>query len=120
MASSLGTLTLDLIARIGGFTAPLDKAEVAARKSGKGIAEAADMASVAWDSLKEVIAGALAGFSAGAVLTTFITNTIDAEKEQAQLAAVLKSTGSLRASLVISSTTWRPPWKVRPRFPAAI
>lgn len=31
MASgSLGTLTLDLIARIGGFTAPLDKAERAA------------------------------------------------------------------------------------------
>jgi lambda family phage tail tape measure protein len=93
MANSLGTLTLDLIARIGGFTGPLDKAEVAARKSGKGIADAANMASLAWSALGEVVAGAVAGFSVGAVLTSFITETRDAEKEQAQLAAVLKSTG---------------------------
>lgn len=93
MASSLGTLTLDLIARIGGFTGPLDKAEVAARKSGKGIADSANMASLAWSALGEVVAGAVAGFSVGAVLTSFITETRDAEKEQAQLAAVLKSTG---------------------------
>ncbi|EJM70443.1 phage tail tape measure protein, lambda family [Pseudomonas sp. GM49] len=93
MANSLGTLTLDLIARIGGFTGPLDKAEVAARKSGKGIADSANMASLAWTALGEVVAGAVAGFSVGAVLTSFITETRDAEKEQAQLAAVLKSTG---------------------------
>jgi lambda family phage tail tape measure protein len=93
MASSLGTLTLDLIARIGGFTGPLDKAEVAARKSGKGIADSANMASLAWSALGEVVAGAIAGFSVGAVLTSFIAETRDAEKEQAQLAAVLKSTG---------------------------
>jgi lambda family phage tail tape measure protein len=93
MANSLGTLTLDLIARIGGFTGPLDKAEVAARKSGKGIADSANMASLAWSALGEVVAGAVAGFSVGAVLTSFITETRDAEKEQAQLAAVLKSTG---------------------------
>lgn len=93
MANSLGTLTLDLIARIGGFTGPLNKAEVAARKSGKGIADSANMASLAWSALGEVVAGAVAGFSVGAVLTSFITETRDAEKEQAQLAAVLKSTG---------------------------
>lgn len=93
MANSLGTLTLDLIARIGGFTGPLDKAEASARKSGKGIAESANVASLAWTALGEVIAGAVAGFSAGAVFTSFITETRDAEKEQAQLAAVLKSTG---------------------------
>lgn len=92
-SNSLGTLTLDLIARIGGFTAPLDKAEAAARKSGKGIADSANMASLAWGALGEVVAGALAGFSVGAVLTSFIAETRDAEKEQAQLAAVLKSTG---------------------------
>jgi lambda family phage tail tape measure protein len=93
MANSLGTLTLDLIARIGGFTGPLDKAEIAARKSGKGIADSANMASLAWTALGEVVAGAVAGFSVGAVLTSFITETRDAEKEQAQLSAVLKSTG---------------------------
>lgn len=93
MANSLGTLTLDLIARIGGFTGPLDKAEVAARKTGKGIADSANLAALAWSALGEVVAGAVAGFSVGAVLTSFITETRDAEKEQAQLAAVLKSTG---------------------------
>jgi hypothetical protein len=77
----------------GGFTGPLDKAEIAARKSGKGIADSANMASLAWTALGEVVAGAVAGFSVGAVLTSFITETRDAEKEQAQLAAVLKSTG---------------------------
>lgn len=94
MASSLGTLTLDLIARIGGFTAPLDKAEAAARKNAKGIADAADTASLAWTGLKGVVAGFAGGISIGAVLTGFITETRDAEKEQAQLAAVLKSTGA--------------------------
>lgn len=93
MASSLGTLTLDLIARIGGFTGPLDKAEAAAKKNAKGIADAADVASLAWTSLGGVIGGIAGGISIGAIVTGFITETRDAEKEQAQLAAVLKSTG---------------------------
>lgn len=93
MASSLGTLTLDLIARIGGFTGPLDKAEAAAKKNAKGIADAADVASLAWTSLGGVIGGIAGGISIGAIFTGFITETRDAEKEQAQLAAVLKSTG---------------------------
>lgn len=41
MASSLGTLTLDLIARIGGFTGPLDKASANAEKNMKRITDAA-------------------------------------------------------------------------------
>lgn len=93
MASTLGTLTLDLIARIGGFTGPMDKAEASARKSGKAIAESADVAALAWEALGEVVAGAVAGLSVGAIFTTFIAETQAAEKEQAQLAAVLRSTG---------------------------
>lgn len=93
MASTLGTLTLDLIARIGGFTGPMDKAEAAARKSGKAIAESADVAALAWEALGEVAAGALSGLSVGAIFTVFIAETQAAEKEQAQLAAVLRSTG---------------------------
>lgn len=93
MASTLGTLTLDLIARIGGFTAPLDQASAAARKSAEDIADSADLAGVAWDALGEVFAGALAGLSVGAIFGTFIAETQQAEKEQAQLAAVLRSTG---------------------------
>lgn len=47
MASkSLGTLTLDLVARIGGYTAGLDKAEKEAQKRAKAIENAFDKASV--------------------------------------------------------------------------
>lgn len=94
MASTLGTLTLDLIARIGGFTGPMDKAEASARKSGKEIAESADVAALAWEALGEVVGGAIAGLSVGAIFTAFIAETQAAEKEQAQLAAVLRSTGA--------------------------
>lgn len=44
-------------------------------------------------SIGNALGGALAGFSAGAVFTKFIRETIDAEQEQRQLAAVLRSTG---------------------------
>lgn len=71
----------------------MDKAEAAARKSGKAIAESADVAALAWEALGEVAAGALAGLSVGAIFTAFIAETQAAEKEQAQLAAVLRSTG---------------------------
>ncbi|RMM02760.1 phage tail tape measure protein [Pseudomonas amygdali] len=98
MASgSLGTLTLDLIARIGGFIAPLDKAERAATKAASGIGGAADAAAGGLGSLSaaaSAVAAAVSGISVGAIFSTFITNTIDAENEQVQLAAVLKSTGS--------------------------
>lgn len=94
MAGSLGTLTLDLIARIGGFTAPLTAAEEAAKRAADAIRDAADDAGSAWGGLGEIVAGAAAAFSIGAVFSKFIQNTIDAENEQAQLNAVLKATGN--------------------------
>lgn len=94
MASrSLGTLTLDLIARVGAFEQGMDKAERRARKSAKGIKESAEEASSAWAGLGKVAAGAFAGLSVGGLFTRFITETRNAEQEQAQLAAVLRSTG---------------------------
>lgn len=92
-ARGLGTLTLDLIAKIGGFTGPMDEAARKAQKSGKEIAGAADGASAAWKELGPVVAGAFAGLSAASVFSTFITNTKAMEQEQAQLEAALKSTG---------------------------
>lgn len=91
---SLGQLTLDLIARIGGFTAPMDQASRKSKKTAKDIKDSAKDASAAWKSLGSVVAGAFVGASAGALFTRFITETKAAEKEQAQLAAVLKSTGN--------------------------
>lgn len=46
-----------------------------------------------FNSLKNVMAGALAGVSISSTITKFIQETINAEQEQAQLAAVLRSTG---------------------------
>jgi hypothetical protein len=92
MAGNLGTLTLDLIARIGGFTGPMDQAERRAKKNAKGIKESAEQASVAWSGLGKVAAGAFAGLSVVGLFGRFITETKAAEQEQAQLAAVLNST----------------------------
>lgn len=94
MAGSLGTLTLDLIARIGGFTAPLTAAEEAAKRAADAIRDSAGEAGSAWGGLGEIVAGAAAAFSIGAVFNKFIQNTIDAENEQAQLNAVLRATGN--------------------------
>ena len=51
MAGSLGTLTLDLIAKIGGFTGPMDQAGRAAKKTSKEMTSAAQEASLAWSAL---------------------------------------------------------------------
>lgn len=94
MASrSLGTLTLDLIAKVGGFVAGMEKAERTAKKGAKEIGSAADAASLAWGKLGKVAEGALSGITVGAVFGAVIRNTKQMEKEQAQLEAVLRSTG---------------------------
>jgi len=93
MAGSLGTLTLDLIAKIGGFTGPMDKAGRAAKQSSSEMVVAAKQAALAWSALGEVAAGVVAGFSVASIFGRFVTETRNAEKEQAQLGAVLRSTG---------------------------
>lgn len=86
MAANLGTLTLDLIAKIGGFTGPMDQAARHSQKRAKEIEKS--MANAA-DAIKSVV-GAL---SVGVAFTQIIRATADFQNEQAQLAAVLKSTG---------------------------
>lgn len=86
MAANLGTLTLDLIAKIGGFTGPMDQAARHSQKRAKEIEKS--MANAA-DAIKTVV-GAL---SVGVAFTQIIRATADFQNEQAQLAAVLKSTG---------------------------
>lgn len=98
MASkSLGTLTLDLIAKIGGFESGMDRAARTADRRGKEIAaaqrKAAKQTEEAWSKVGEVIGGVLAGITVGMVYQKFIKETREAEQEQAQLAAVIKSTG---------------------------
>lgn len=94
---SLGALTIDLVAKIGGFTAGMTAAERASDRSARNIAgrqkKAAQDTEKAWKNATAYIGGAFAGLSIAGVLTTFIRESVDASNEQAQLAAALKSTG---------------------------
>lgn len=97
MSSSLGKLTVDMILRTGLFDSGLDKAARKSKATTKEISkdaqQAAEAAKAAFSSLGGVLVGALGALSAGAVITKLIDNTKQMEKEQAQLAAVLRSTG---------------------------
>lgn len=90
MAASLGTLTLDLVARISSFTDPLRQAEQQSRTSTTAIERHAQNTTA---SLKSMAAASLGFLSVGALFGAYVQNTQDAENEQAQLAATLKSTG---------------------------
>jgi len=88
MSRSLGTLTIDVIAEVGGFASGLDKSERRAEKWRKKVEAEAKMAGAA---LAAGVAVGLAGLSAVAV--KFGRNSIAAEKEVAQLDAIIRSTG---------------------------
>ncbi|AOX63625.1 hypothetical protein BIZ42_16340 [Stenotrophomonas sp. LM091] len=78
---SLGTLTIDVIAEIGGFASGLDKSERQTQKWRKNIEKEAKMAGVA---LGAAIAGAV---------VLIARNSVAAEREIAQLDAIIRSTG---------------------------
>lgn len=99
MASrSLGTLTYDLIAKIGGFVAGMTEAErVADRKTREMERKAKARAKAmedAWSKTAKLITAGFAGITAGSVFLKVINETRQAEKEQAQLAAVLRTTAN--------------------------
>lgn len=82
MASrSLGRLTIDVIAEIGGFASGLDKSERQTEKWRKKVEKEAKLAGVALGT----------AIAAGLVLVA--RNTIAAEREIAQLDAIIRSTG---------------------------
>lgn len=78
---SLGTLTIDVIAEIGGFASGLDKSERRTEKWRQNIEKQAKLAGVALGT----------AIAAGMVLIA--RNTVAAEREVAQLDAIIKSTG---------------------------
>lgn len=86
MASrSLGTLTIDLVAKTGMFEQGMDRAARNADKRMRDMQRKAKMFGIA-------IGASLGGIVAGGV-TTLIRNTMQAEQAVAQLDAILKSTG---------------------------
>lgn len=99
MASrSLGQLTIDLIAKIGGFEQGMDRAARTADRKGREISRSAKQRAKeteeAWSKVGNVIGSVFASIAVGAVFQKFARETMNAEKEQAQLAAVLQSTGN--------------------------
>lgn len=86
-------MTLDLIAKIGGFTAGLTQAEREADKKAKAIAAKAKQIQKEWDAVGKAIGGAIAAIGIGSIFGKFIDESRNAQNEQAQLAAVIKSTG---------------------------
>ncbi len=84
--ANLGTLTLDLIAKIGGFTGPLDQASRTAKKRAREI-------ETSMTGAADAIKNAVATLAIGAGLNKVIQETVNFQNEQAQLAAVLRSTG---------------------------
>lgn len=90
MATSLGTLTLDLIAKIGGFTGPLDKASASVKKNAKEI-DASNAALLA--SFKNLGAGigvAIGGLAVAipTVLAGIVKSSADAAKEITKLSGL--------------------------------
>lgn len=80
-----GSIVIDLLARTASFETDIGRASKTAEKRLKEMSKQASVAAAAF--------GAMTGAIAAVALTKFISNTIEAEKEQAQLGAVLKSTG---------------------------
>lgn len=99
---SLGTLTLDLVTRIGGFTEGMNAAERAADRSTRDIArkskqrakEMQDSWNSAASSVGKVLGVIGASVTAGATFQKIARETANAQKEQALLAAALTATGS--------------------------
>lgn len=85
--TSAGSIFVDLLLRDNNYNAGW-------RRASQTTKQQTSIISAQIASLSRVAAGAFAGLTAGAVFTKFIQNTINAQNEQAQLAAVLKSTGN--------------------------
>ncbi|WP_423178419.1 MULTISPECIES: phage tail length tape measure family protein [unclassified Stenotrophomonas] len=81
MSRNLGTLTIDVIAEVGGFASGLDKSERRAEKWRKKVEAEAKLAGLAL------------GTAIAAAVVMIGRNTIAAEREVAQLDAIIRSTG---------------------------
>jgi lambda family phage tail tape measure protein len=79
MAGSLGTLTLDLVAKIGGYTGPLDKASQETKKRNAEIAKS-------FDNLAKGVGASIGAIPA--ILTALVISSADSAKEIANLSAL--------------------------------
>lgn len=87
VSRSLGQLTIDLIAKVGGWTSGLDKAE-------RDLKSRTSRMERNLRSFRSALVGAFAAIGAGALVRSIVTETAAAERSLAQLDATLRSTGN--------------------------
>ena len=92
--ADLGAVAVRIGADISGLQRGLSDASGRLSAFGKDGEGAAARIKNSFSSVSGVVTAALAGVSIGSAFRSFIQNTIDAQNEQAQLAAVLQSTGN--------------------------
>lgn len=86
MANSLGTLTLDLIAKIGGFTVPLDKASASVQKNAAQIKKQNEEIAKSFANLGTAIGAGLAALPA--IAAALVVSTASAAKEITKLSGL--------------------------------
>lgn len=95
--ASAGSIFVDLLLRDAQYRSGLERARNSSRSSFRGIKNDSDAASRAikraWSDVGNIVKGALGFLAGGALFTSFIRNTIEAQNAQAQLSAALESTG---------------------------
>lgn len=85
--SNLGTLTLDLVAKTGGFTGPLDKAERKSRDTSRKIAKHQKEVRSSLAATLKPLAGYTAGFLSVAGVVSFTKNSLQAADAIGKVAA---------------------------------
>jgi len=93
--ATAGSITIDLKLLTGGFETDAQRASKISEKRFKEIEKQAKATATEVSSaFTGLLSGALLGVGVGTVFNKFIEETKNAQSEQAQLAAVLKSTGN--------------------------
>lgn len=93
--ATAGSIVVDLLMKTGSFETDAQRASKISEKRFKEIEkQAKDAASSVSGAFAGLLSGALLGVGVGTIFGKFIEETKNAQSEQAQLAAVLKSTGN--------------------------
>ncbi|MGY6273456.1 phage tail length tape measure family protein [Achromobacter denitrificans] len=93
--ATAGSIVVDLLMKTGSFETDAQRASKTAEKRFKEIEkQAKDTATNVSNAFAGLLSGALLGVGFGTAFGKFIEETKNAQSEQAQLAAVLKSTGN--------------------------
>ncbi|AKQ59740.1 Prophage tail length tape measure protein [Bordetella hinzii] len=93
--ATAGSIVVDLLLRTGSFETDAQRASKISEKRFKEIEkQAKETASSVSSAFAGLLSGALLGVGVGTVFGKFVEETKNAQNEQAQLAAVLKSTGN--------------------------